>query len=318
MDLSVILCTIRKNPRFEDSIPSFNIALRTLQEKYLNASVELIIIDGYLWTQKRELPIKPNCEYMHIEPKPCKWQGHDRLTNNDYSGLCSARNTGWILAAGNHTVFFDDCSILDPNFLRRHYEASKRKLVMCGTFSSWSGAKIEDGKIIDFGLPYSSGPADGRNPDGDPAVRTCSGTWLWGMNFSVPLQYTLMVNGNDEMYDGQLGSEDCDFGVRIERTGAPIVYDPSCKIYQLLDTHGDPVPLPEGKKQKELELITGRVAYANEKLIENLLMQPKRVHPQGNHFLLHTARNNWAAYHKLPDIHPVIKDWRDGQPLKEM
>ena len=56
------------------------------------------------------------CEFLHVPPKPCVWQGPHRLTQVDYAAFSAVRNTGLCYAEDGHVVFVDDLSVLMPGW----------------------------------------------------------------------------------------------------------------------------------------------------------------------------------------------------------
>ena len=315
--LTFITCTKRQDPKFEWLFES-------LANSWAHAgkpSAEWLIVDGCLWDDpERSAKISDLAltfsvpSVVHLTPKPTVWQGPARLTKQDYWALNNARNTGIIHASGDHLVLFDDCMVVDCNFVARHAAAEARKIALCGSFKSYTTATVVKGNIEQGDLHPIGTDSRGTT------MQRGYGSWAWGLNFSVPLVYAVMANGYDEMYDGQAGSDDCDFGVRLERLRCPLVFDPSCLVYQVLTTHeavGGHAGWGTQDKisPKELQLKTGRIAFANEKLIEKLVEDPFRFLPLHTWTDIKSARNTGipGAIADQPAV-----DWRDGQPLAEM
>lgn len=320
MNFTAILCTLRKEPKFDWMADSFANALA----KHPNIKVELIVVDGQLWymEDRREQladAVAGRFPYKHIEPKPTPWQGPERITSRDHFALCNARNTALIAMTTGHAAFFDDCIVLDPDWTYWHNKAAEKGIAMCGSFRSYTTASVVNGEIA-CGVFHPAGEKDSRDQTGN--IKRGYGSWMWGLNISFPLSYSLMANGYDEHYDGAAGVEDCDKGCRLERLGCPIIYNPKCMIYQVLETHA-PVGghagwnKPQPRKPKERTLSTGRVAYANELAIEEMAVGGWTA-SRGNNFDLGLAR---VAYHEhgvLPEKNPLTHDWRDGQLLEDM
>ena len=331
MKLSLVTCTLRKEPRFDWMADS----LMASAAKHEQVEWELIVVDGQLWYQpdrrdrlqaafgeaRRLHPTRlPNVR--HVEPKPTVWQGPHRLTSKDWFALCNARNTGLCYATGQQVVFFDDCTVLDEDFLRWHWRAGEKGVGHAGSFRSYTRASVRDAKVVD-GEFHPGGIKDIRGED----FRTAYGGWLWGLNMGFPLEAALAVNGYDEKYDGQAGSEDCDFGVRLDRIRCKLYYNPKCLIYQILETH-EPLdghsswtPVPELERPRPKELVLKRDGiphFANEKLIEILADDTVRYAPLGNPFNLREMRDAVQRGEDFPIPTEPSLDWRDGQPLKEM
>lgn len=324
MMITAILCTARKEPKYSWMADSLVHNLNACARSFPEVGFELIVVDKLLWgeaiSERRhylENAINKRFSYRHVTPKPSPWQGPWRKTKRDYYDLCGARNTGIALARGSHIVLFDDCSVLDENWLLGHVRGAKRKLTVAGSFRSYNHAKVVDGRVVDGDLHPC-----GVDSRGD-AMLPAPGGWLYGLNCSFPLEAALQVNGYDEMFSGQGGSEDSDFGVRVQRNSSKCVYLPDSKIYQILETHeavcefsgwGNPQPKP----QKELMLRDGKAHFANERLIQDLFDEPSRVWTRGNDFDLKELRREALATGQFPAKRALTHDWRDGQPLEDM
>ena len=168
-----------------------------------------------------------------------------------------------------HIALFDDCSILAENWLYWHLRAAERGVCVAGSFRSYNHAQIVNGRILEGDVW-----GDGKDSRGEMICKAPGG-WMYGLNVSFPLEGTLKVNGFDEYYSGQGGSEDCDLGVRLERGGCTVVFFPDCKIYQILEHHEAVCETetwckPQVTPQKELMLRDGRAHFANEFLIPSI------------------------------------------------
>ena len=186
---------------------------------------------------------------------------------------------------------------------------------VAGGYRTYNTATVKDGRIV-VGDLHPMGE-DRRGP----ITQKAPGAWLWGLNMGFPLEAALQVNGFDEKYSGQMGSEDCDMGVRIERGGCQVVHEPRCLINQIMETHeavdghagwGTPQPV----KQKELLLQDGKMHFANERLIEFLIEEPDRKLPLGNDFNLREIRKTVLATGAFPTTRKLTHDWRDDAPLE--
>lgn len=321
MFITAILCTARANPQYQWMADSLVINLNANP----GIGFELIVVDGYGWRNSPDIngtlrhAINGRFSYRHVRPKPSPWQGPFAKTKTDWYDLNNARNTGLSMARGSHIILFDDCSVLDESWLQWHISAAVRKVAVAGSFRSYTSAVVKRGKVLDGELHPS-----GKDARGESIIRAPGG-WMYGLNVSFPLEAALAVNGYDEKYAGQGGSDDCDFGVRLSRTGANIVYLPDCLTHQVLTTH---TPIfgqgawnqEHPRPPKELPLRDGRNHFANEKLIQDLQDDPDRVWTLGNEFNLRKLRERVMVdgYSAYPTTFVLDADWRDGQKLGEM
>lgn len=319
MLLTAGLCTARKDPQFTWMADSFAENLNANSR----AAVELIVVDKLLWSstaleRRQQLAdaVRGRFSYRHIPPKYSPWQGPTRKTQRDYYDLQNARNSVIALARGQRVALFDDCSVLGDAWLRYHLSAVGKNVAIAGSFRSYNTAsKIEGTKVE--GELHPCG-IDSRGPKAMKAP----GGWMYGLNISFPVDAALQINGFDEAFSGQGGSEDCHFGIRLALTGTQIVYMPNCLIYQILDTHeavceietwGKPQIVP----QKERLLDDGKMHFANEWLIQEWAKAPY-TKSRGNDFDLSALRREALRTGKFPTERALTHDWRDGQALVEM
>lgn len=321
--ISGVFCTARQSPRFDYLADSLAIALAKCPHPF-----ELLVIDKLLWepgkVERRaqlDAAIKGRFSYRHIPPKPSAWQGPWRKTKRDYYDLNGARNTGLALARGSHVILLDDCTVFDEAWYGWHYRGAVQGVAVAGSFKTYSTAVVNNGRVMSGELHPGQ---DHRIEVSGPGAKPGHGAWMYGLNMSFPMKWALAVNGFDEKYSSQGGSEDVDFGVRLERAGCQMYFMPECIIYQILDTH-EPVcettawGVPQHKPQKEKLLRDGKMHFKNELLIQDLLMdEPRRVLPAGNDFDLRTMRADALLTGEFPTARVVTHDWADGQPLEDM
>lgn len=327
MRASILYCTARSEPRFDwlnDSLLNAGIA---------DHDVELLVIDAKLWggSDVRRGQFERCAEGLraagvqitHIPPKPSRWQGPARLTKSDYFALANARNTGLIVARGQRIIALDDCSVVDRGWLTGHLGWPDDVLV-AGSFFTYKTAIVKDG-VVQGGDQGAYGP-DPRQAQAPTPGRT-NGGWMYGLSSSYPVEAAVRVNGSDELYDSQGGSEDCDFGVRMERAGFACFWDPRIIIYQVLETHeavlehsGWGLNQAVKRKPKELKVRRdGQMHFANEVLIERLCLDElDRYLPLGNNFSIAEMRSHYERTHEFLPVQFDPVDWRDGQQLSEM
>lgn len=332
--ITIVTCTGRQDPKFEflaDSIYNNACSIDPSKEfKWL----QWVIVDMRLWydENRREYladKVKGRVPYLHVAPKPQTWQGPTRLTQSDFYALCSARNTGLCYAKFNYVVLFDDCILADDLWLEWHLQAARNNIALAGSYESVKNAVVENGKLMSCDrLPEDMKDHRVKVMGEDVPPQKAYGAWMYGLNMGFPLRGALLINGFDEMYDGQGGSEDTDFGVRLERIGVPIYFSSLCKIFQVLDTHdavcGDPgfaklTGQKVTRKQKELVLRRDNIPhFANEFLIEKLLIDDKeRTWTLGDFDLQYERRRIMQGKEFIIPLTPT-EDWRDSQKLSDM
>ena len=148
-----------------------------------------------------------------IEEKPSIWHG----LGDGYRTVNNIRNTGILDAQGELLLFLDDYTIFNKNLLQQAWDAyqdgyyitargmrrirynldakptetpTRKSIVDKGIYSSYNFNHINEGDII----PNSA-------------------TWTYCC--SVSLEETLRINGFDEVWDGNFGGTDQDFGRRL-------------------------------------------------------------------------------------------------------
>jgi hypothetical protein len=236
--ISVILPTLRRDPRFCEMADSLARAVGVLRAAGHRGELQWVIVDGRLWyddpDRRREEvkdAVRGRFQVKHVEPKPSVWQGPYRLTRHDLWDKASASNTGLCYAEAPVVVFVDDCSVFNDAFLLHHYETVVHNRAACGSYRHvLPGATIEHGRLVDA---VCEEPGDHRR---DTPKGLCPPGWMYGMNASCPLEVALAVNGFDEIMSGQGGLEDCEFGMRIARV-VPLWFLPDAIAYQLSGTH---------------------------------------------------------------------------------
>ncbi len=149
-----------------------------------------------------------------VKEKPSIWH---KL--GDFPTVNNIRNTGIIYSKGELLLFLDDYTIFSPNLLKKAWNEyqkgyyitargrrrirynpeaepletpTRRTLVDKGVYSSYNFNNIEEGDRI-------------PNP----------ATWTYCC--SVSLEDCLKINGFDEIYDGNFGGTDQDFGRRLAK-----------------------------------------------------------------------------------------------------
>ena len=299
--ISVVLVTKRLEPRFEW-------ALESLKNQTFK-DFEYIIVDGY-W-HRRKLDVKALVEkldidfpVMHIPDKPSRWRGQRPQISN-------ARNTCLVFAGGKYIVHCDDNCMMQPDWLERHLSWLEQGYFIAGSWIGYQSIR-SDG----IGIEGIYGPEYRIKEVNIPSITTAA--WFYCGNCSYPLDPVLDINGFDEEYDGEIGQEDLQLGIRLERSGMKMIFDPTNLVgYYMMDHHYEKLIPPVNRELKD-----GTVHFSNELITERLLDDTKRVMPYGTHIDIRGARtlkkeHNYSIrqmYNMMEEwIDPDKCDWRDGK-----
>lgn len=305
--ITVIQCTKRKKPMFEWALESL--------KNQIFKDFEYIIVDGLYDERKdavNELIQSFDLDFAvhHIKDKPTRWK-------NKRPALCNARNTGLIFAKGKHIVFHDDNCKMPPNWLEKHFEWLEQNYLVAGGFTPYENSSIaydrQDTRLETVNKTEITG-----------------GDWLYGTNFSFPLCVAEDINGFDELYDGEIGQDDVDFGIRAERKGYKIIFDPTCCVVHYYDNHGLLMNYQTKHNDKveidivPVNVVIGGVEYlSNQLLVHKLMDDTHRYLPRGNNFNISNMRT-FAKENSINNMYNImIKyinqdkiDWRDRKLIE--
>lgn len=197
--------------------------------------IQIIVVDGFLnkenETNRREYfksLLSDKYELTHVSPKPTKWQGEYKITNENYFAAANTRNTGAAYAKHPYIAFVDDLGVLSGSWLEQVINGSKENKIYCGAYTKVKNIVVEDGKFISGD---KTGGIDSRLSWYTGDINRCSGQHMFGSSFCMPLCWYFEVNGQNEMCDG-LGGEDYDLGIRLERSGKELYYNKKMFIYE--------------------------------------------------------------------------------------
>lgn len=309
--VTVILCTKRKIPHFEWALESLK------SQSYKD--FEYIIIDGLYYQRKDEINklIKDtNAPFpiLYLPDKLSRWKGKR-------PALCNARNTGLIFAKGEYIIFHDDCCKMPDNWIERHMKWLNEGYITAGNWKSDISSWEYRSTIVK-----------------DP-VET-GGYWLYGANFGFPVKVAEDINGFDEWYDGEMGQDDIDFGIRAERKGFKIMYDPSCYVEYDYTDHGllmafDKDPNSDYWKGHTVEidimpvnlvLKDGKEHFSNEFAMQELLEATGKTWTRGNTIdIKHSREMMKSGAYGIEQMLKMMEgwiddnkyDWRDGKLISE-
>lgn len=316
MSLTIVYITFRQRPRFEWFARSLDREFR--QVGIDRAQVQILVIDGRLWkdgdTRRSELldASEGKICFEHHSPKPNVWQGPHRLTKTEFFCAASVRNTAFALARGSHVIFVDDLSVLLPGWLAAHVRAAEGEYTLCGTTCKNNDILVGgEGNILSFS-PFPPGQ-DSRLPYLHGDLQSCTGSWLFGGTFSVPMSFALEVNGQDEIND-TIGGEDYDFGFRLERAGCAVKISRLCGTIE--DEAGHHAEAPMIRLDKPWPGPDG--PYTSNLLLNRLVRDKDRKLAVGNDFNLRQLRDCVLAGQSFPVPTTPTVHWADGQPLADM
>lgn len=317
MNLTIVYITFRLHPRFEWFAASLAREFRSMPDVDSKA-IQVVVIDGRLWyddARGRELldAAAGRIAFEHYPPKPSPWQGPYRQTNRNYFCAAAVRNTALAYARGDHVLFVDDLSVLLPGWLKAHVYAATHAFVLAGTTCKQRDIEVSpDGEILKYEV-FAPGQ-DSRIPFLKEDFQPCGGAWLFGGTFSVPMWVALATNGQDEIYD-TIGGEDYDFGMRLERAGAPIKISRLCGTYELETAHHAEVAMV--RWDKPWAGVDG--PYSSNYLLNRLQQDSARSWTLGNDFTLKDLRKRILQGGEFPPVPDTpLKHWVDGKLLREM
>lgn len=334
--VTVVQCTKRKEAHFEWALQSLR------RQTYKD--FEYIIVDGLYDGRKdqvKKLIMDMNVDFpvLYLPDKPTRWRG-------GRPALCNGRNTGLMFARGDYIVFHDDNCRLCQDWLEKHVKWLNQGYLVAGNWLAYQDTDSDGKGIVGvFGWEHRSKMVK------EPKI--VGGGWLYGGNFSFPLKTAIDINGFDEICDGEMGQDDVDMGIRAERKGYKIMYDPSCCLEYYYKDHGllmscysgDSMTndfflkpdswrcgLPPGHPVEinvvpvNIKLKDGKLHFSNEFLMQELLEDRSRYLPRGNNFNLADIRKMVIEKgYEIDKIYKILEDyidkdshdWRDGKLISE-
>ncbi len=317
VEITVALVTKRKEPHFEWAIESLK------NQTFKN--FEYIIVDGH-YNERKDLVSEllkkenPLFECKHVPDKPSRWKGKRPSISN-------ARNTAIIYAKGKYVVFHDDNCKMPSDWLEKCMKLLELGYIVAGNWFTYQKESV----VEKYGWEHR------YNLVKEPKI--VGGHWFYTGNCAFPLIAAFDINGFDEELDGEQGQEDISFGIRAERKGYKIMYDPSCCVKYILSDH---VLLQDHKTEywenfiqidssavvpKKKILGDGKEHYSSEWLTQKLLSESDRYLPYGNSFnikvLTEIVRRCDYNVEKIQKelekyIDSTLTDWRDGELIEKI
>lgn len=289
MRATIVYTTARVQPRLDWLLDGLE------RDGRASDRLELVVVDarGRSAQEIGYRPVAPVARIVETAPKPCVWQGPQRVTSRDWWALSNARNTGAVLATTDYLVFLDDRCHIGPRWLAEVRAAEAvRVSVVAGSYE-----KHEDLKVTH----------DHRRTQRPRGLEDCGGSWLFSCNFALPLEWFLGVNGFEEGCDG-LSGEDSVLGLMLANRGHRIDFRPQMMVIQERSTstqhyfaRTDKGVSPNDKSHAAIARFGGRTRT---ELTPDLRALRARV----------------AAGGGFPDVDRSVehRDWYDGQPIREM
>lgn len=292
--LTLVYVTGRPDPRLDWTLDG--LASQALP----GDEIELVVVDA-LDRPPAQIGLRlcaPIARVVATAPKPCPWQGSQRVTPIDWWALSNARNTGIALCTTDYLVFLDDRCRLGPRWLEAARRGARtRASVLAGTYD----------KLETDGSGGTRTSVDHRLTGHPGGLVNCGGGWLYGCAMALPLEWALEVNGFEEGCD-MLSGEDYTFGLMLARRGRRIDLDPDLRVHQDRTggaNHGfrrtDKGTSPADKSHAALERFGRRTRT--------------EFTPD-----LREIRRRLAAGLGFPDVdrNREHRDWYDGQPIRDM
>lgn len=310
--LTIAYMTNRPNPCFRWFVDSLCNELAATPTE-----CEVVFVDAWLWpggeARRNELAqiVGGRLNYRHTPPKPTVWQGPTRLTTQDYFAASNARNTALLLARGDYIVFVDDLSVLLPGWMSQVRHAQQHRYCVGGSYKKMLNLVVENGRVVSF----TDNPkgVDSRWPVGsDGGIVAMDGGGLYGCSCGVPMEYAERCNGYEELCDG-MGSEDTDFGIRVERAGCRIFYNRNMCTYESEELHAQ-----EPVAKRVIKKTPGTGFPDQSHIMLHRVRHEPRITTIQNYYNLAEVRKSIAAGGSFPEATQPTHHWPDNQPLSEM
>ena len=250
---------------------------------------------------------------QHVPPKPNVWSGKYRLTPRNWWSKPEFINTALCLCKNDFIAYLDDRCVLMPTWLDAVVEAKEKNYVVCGTYEKRSGMVVSNGRITTAGELTGS---DSRMTGETDMFRRrkCSGEWMFGCTYALPVEWMLQVNGCDESWSS-VGMEDTHFGRMLENNGFPIYHDARMKMIEdRTPQEKDPTSRTHDMKRDSKE------KHPHDKNDKTHTLIRKLWNKKGaeNLWNLGVVRQNVLAGGSFVIPRHPTHDWFDNQPLKEM
>jgi len=224
--------------------------------------------------------------------RPNIWQGRHRVTKQDWWSTAASRNTFLCLAEHDYIAFLDDCCHIGKRWLDTVRRAEQERCsAITGSFEKTRGEVIDHRAVT-----YPAGMVD------------CTGAWLYGCTFCLPLEWALEVNGFEEGCDGAAG-EDYMFGLMLARRHRQIDFSTSLHVIQ-------DRPIGDESCAHRFRKLDKADGAKNIAAIARFGSRTSTEFTPDLRALRETLRA--GGVFPIPDPDADWRDWFDGQPIREM
>ena len=217
-------------------IPTFNRAAlldRTLRsvarmEFPAGLPVEVLVIDNNCTDGTAEVAAAAAA----LSPVPL------RRVSEPRPGLCHARNRALAAAAREHVALLDDDVEVAPGWIVAYMEAVERRGAACVVGPVTAVFEREPPPWMTTVILDSLNSSYSRKGDTMMRVPEALAHQVPGCNFGVRRELAIALGGFDPNLDrmggGLLSGGDWEFGERLVKAGATVVYHPGCAVRHLI------------------------------------------------------------------------------------
>jgi hypothetical protein len=307
--LNIVYQTCRRDCRLEWFLNSLTNELKSYIGK-----VHLIIVDFY--ANERNGFGAPLPDFVtHTAPKPNVYQGHFKITRENWFAASSSRNSGLCHCKDGHVVFLDDLSVMMPGYMQAVNDAIAGNYIMCGSYSKSKNMIVENGVVKSF-EPYAK---DNRLAHVSKDVTSCSGNFLYGCSVAGPVEAFLSVNGWPEACDS-LGGEDYCMGIVLKNAGWELKYDRRAATMESEELHHAEKPFRREDWHFEdgKPVIGGNGKYDKSHAALNIAIQSKRFENYFGDGGIRALRERVLAGNPFPIQSIPEHDWYTSIPLRDL
>lgn len=222
--LTFAYTTCRQHPQLTWFMDSLKLQLQAHPE----LEYRIVVVD--FWSDQRAWAYP---EIIFTKPMPNVWNGHHRLTKENWFNASASRNAALCHAPDGYIVYVDDLSVLLPGWLDAVLQA--KDYIACGAYKKVRNLVVDNGIITSF-LPWPPGE-DNRLKHVKEDVTNCGGNWAYGCSLAGPVEAFLSVNGWPNDLCGGLGFEDVLMGIVMANAGWSLKYDRRMMTYESDELH---------------------------------------------------------------------------------